>query len=117
MKLVLQQLWQRKGSNGRQQEMVLGWVQMTLVSQQLWQRKGSNGRQLEMVLGWVLPQLEEKLENALQQMEGLQRKNKGLKEQYDTVPRLDGGAECLLLEDTILQNMKYEHECTALSGQ
>jgi hypothetical protein len=64
-----------------------------------------------------LRQLQEKLENALQQIEELKRKNKGLEEQLqgtvagfesgrrDTVRKQHEGAECLVLGDSIIRNM------------
>jgi hypothetical protein len=68
-----------------------------------------------------LRRLEEKLENALQQIEELKRKNKGLEEQlrravagfkvgrHDTVQRQDKGSECLVLGDSIIRNVESEH--------
>jgi hypothetical protein len=65
--------------------------------------------------------LEEKLENALQQIEELKRKNKGLEEQLrgavagyeagrrDTVRRQHESAECLVLGDSIIRNVESEH--------
>jgi hypothetical protein len=68
-----------------------------------------------------LHQLEKKLENALQQIEELTQKNKGLEEQLgetvagceagrrDTVRRQHEGAECLVLGDSIIRNVESEH--------
>jgi hypothetical protein len=63
-----------------------------------------------------LRQLEEKLEDTLQQIEELKRKNKGLEEQVrgavgrrDTVRRQHEGAECLVLSDSIIRNVESEH--------
>jgi hypothetical protein len=66
-------------------------------------------------------QLEEKLWNALQEIEELKRKNKELEEQLrgavagcevarrDIVRRQREGAECLVLGDSIIQNVESEH--------
>jgi hypothetical protein len=68
------------------------------------------------------------LENDLQQIEELKRKNKGLEEQlwgvvagseagrHDTVQRQHEGAECLVLGDSIIWNVESEREGTVLSG-
>jgi hypothetical protein len=68
-----------------------------------------------------LRQLEEKLENVLQQIEELKRKNKGLEEllrgavagcetgRSDTVRRQHEGAQCLVLGDSIIRNVESEH--------
>jgi hypothetical protein len=68
-----------------------------------------------------LCRLEEKLENALQQIEELKWKNKGLDEQlqgavagfevgsHDMVRRKDEGSECLVLGDLIIRNVESEH--------
>jgi hypothetical protein len=68
-----------------------------------------------------LRQLEEKLENVLQQIEELKRKNKGLEEQLrgsvagceagrrDTVRRQQEGAKCLVFGDSIIRNVESEH--------
>jgi ribosomal protein L37AE/L43A len=68
-----------------------------------------------------LHQLQEKLENALQQIEELKQKNKGLEEQLqgaiagfevgsrDTVRRQDECAKCLVLSDSIIRNVESEH--------
>jgi hypothetical protein len=55
-----------------------------------------------------LRQLEEKLEDALQQIEELKRKNKGIEEHLRV-------AECLVLGDSIIQNVESAHESTVLS--
>jgi hypothetical protein len=68
-----------------------------------------------------LRRLEEKLENTLQQIEELKRKNKELEEQLrgavagfevgsrDTVWRQDEGSECLVLGDSIIRNVESEY--------
>jgi hypothetical protein len=68
-----------------------------------------------------LRQLEEKLENVLQQIEELKRKNKGLEEQLrgavagcetggrDAVRRQGEGAESIVLGDSIIRNVESEH--------
>jgi hypothetical protein len=68
-----------------------------------------------------LRQLEGKLENALHKIEDLERKKKGLEKQLraaacgyevgrlDTVRRKDGGANCLVLGNSIIRNVKSEH--------
>jgi chromosome segregation ATPase len=64
-----------------------------------------------------LHQLEEKLENALQQIEELTQKNKRLEEQLgetvagrrDTVRRQHEGADCLVLGDSTIRNVESEH--------
>jgi hypothetical protein len=65
-----------------------------------------------------LRQIQEKLENALQQIEELKRKNQGLEEQLrgavagcedgrrDTVRRQHEDEECLVLGDSIIQNLE-----------
>jgi hypothetical protein len=58
-----------------------------------------------------------KLENALQEIEELKWKNKGLEEQLRVAAagcevgrrRQDRSAECLVLEDSIIRNVKSEH--------
>jgi hypothetical protein len=67
--------------------------------------------------GWDrLRQIEEKLEDALQQIEEPRRKNKGLEEQVrgavgrrDTVRRQHERAERLVLGDSIIGNVESEH--------
>ncbi|KDR12548.1 hypothetical protein L798_13708 [Zootermopsis nevadensis] len=68
-----------------------------------------------------LRQLEEKLENALHQIEDLKRQNKRLEEQLrgaaagcevsgrDTAQKLQGGAECLVLGDSIIRDVGTDH--------
>jgi hypothetical protein len=68
-----------------------------------------------------LSQLERKLENALQEIEELKRKNKGLEEQLrgavagcefgrrDAVRRQHESAECLMLGDSIIGKLESEH--------
>jgi hypothetical protein len=68
-----------------------------------------------------LHQLEEKLENALHEIEELKRRNKGLEEQLrgvvagcdvgrrDAVRRQREGAECLVLGDSIIWNVESVH--------
>ncbi|PNF27926.1 hypothetical protein B7P43_G03395 [Cryptotermes secundus] len=62
-----------------------------------------------------LRQLEEKLENAMKQIEELKRKNSALEDQLrgavargDTVQRQQD-AECLVLGDSIIRNVEAEH--------
>ncbi|PNF36340.1 hypothetical protein B7P43_G00510 [Cryptotermes secundus] len=62
-----------------------------------------------------LRQLEEKLENAMKQIEELKRKNRALEDQLrraiargDTVQRQQD-AECLVLGDSIIRNVEAEH--------
>jgi hypothetical protein len=68
-----------------------------------------------------LRQLEVKLENALHQIEDLKRQNKRLEEQLreatagcevgrrDTAQKQHGGAECLVLGDSMIRNVGTEH--------
>jgi hypothetical protein len=61
------------------------------------------------------------MENALQQIEELKRKNKGLEEQlraavtgfevgrHDAVQRQGEGSECLVLSESIIRNVESEH--------
>jgi hypothetical protein len=69
----------------------------------------------------TLRQLEVKLQIALEETENLKRKNKGLEDQLraavagcedsrrDTARRQDGVAECLVLGESVIWNMKTEH--------
>jgi hypothetical protein len=68
-----------------------------------------------------LRQLEVKLHIALEQIEDLKRKNKGLEGQLreaasgcesvqpDTARRQDGREKCLVLGDSLIRNVKTEH--------
>jgi hypothetical protein len=74
--------------------------------------------------------LEEKLQNALIQIDDLTRKNKALEEQLrlatarrdagerDTVPGDREGGKCLVLGDSIIRNVgtMYRYEIRVLSG-